>query len=149
MTTEQNSESTDDLGAELRVAVVRLYRRLRAERADGPGADLGDTHFAVLNAIVKRGRHSLRELSDLEQVTPPSMNQTVNLLVRRRLITRQPDESDGRKVLFVATAEGAALVAEVRRQRNAWLDSRLETLTVAERATLLKAARLLRGLSES
>jgi DNA-binding MarR family transcriptional regulator len=149
MTRTIPDEPTDDVGAELRVAVVRLYRRLRAERAEGPGAGLGDTHFAVLNAIVKRGPYSLRELSDLERVSPPSMNQTVNLLEQRGYVTRRADERDGRKVLLVPTSEGKALVAEVRRHRNAWLDDRLDTLTAAERAALLKAARLLRDLSDS
>ena len=135
----------EELGAELRMAVARLYRRLRAERADD---QLGDTHSAVLGKLVKDGPHTLRELSDHERVTPPSMNQTVNWLATAGYLTREPDPSDGRKVLLVATPAGTALAVETRRRRPAWLNAHLDRLTTDEQQTLLDAARILRGIAD-
>jgi DNA-binding MarR family transcriptional regulator len=136
---------TDDLGAELRGGVARLYRRLRAERADDRWSD---TQLAVLNTLMRRGPQSLRELSDRERVTPPSMNQAVNGLADAGYVVRTPDPEDGRRVLLSATAEGERVASELRQRRNAWLDGRLAALTAEERSTLLAAARIQRRIAE-
>jgi DNA-binding MarR family transcriptional regulator len=135
----------DELGTELRMAVGRLYRRLRAERADD---QLGDTHSAVLGRLVKEGPQTLRQLSDHERVTPPSMNQTVNWLATAGYVVREADPSDGRKVLVTPTPTGTALALETRRRRHAWLNARLQMLSPPERQTLLAAARVLRGIAD-
>ena len=136
---------TEDLGAEVRSGVARLYRRLRAERADDRWSD---TQLAVLNALMRRGPQSLRELSNREQVTPPSMNQAVNGLAQAGYVVREADPEDGRRVLLSATAEGERVASELRQRRNAWLDGRLGALTAVERSTLLDAARILRRIAE-
>jgi hypothetical protein len=65
----------DNLDADFLAVVSRLYRRLRAERA---GDQISDSQLSVLALLVREGPRTLRELSDREHVTPPSMNQTVN-----------------------------------------------------------------------
>jgi DNA-binding MarR family transcriptional regulator len=138
-------DSSDDLGAEVRGGVGRLYRRLRAERSDDTWSD---TQLSVLVHLLRRGPQTLRELSDRERVSPPSMNQAVNALAAAGFVERTPDPGDGRRVLVGATGEGMRVASELRRRRNAWLDARLDALTVAERATMLEAARILRRIAE-
>jgi DNA-binding MarR family transcriptional regulator len=138
--------SVEELGVELRGAVSRLYRRLRAEKADD---QLGDTHSSVLALLVKQGPHTLRQLSDHEHVTPPSMNQTVNTLAAHGYLVREHDPTDGRKVLLVATSEGIALAAETRRRRHTWLNSQLQELSPTALRTLLEAARILRQVADA
>ena len=139
-------EEPRDLGTELRGAVVRLYRRLRAEKSDD---QLSENLSVALGYLVKRGPLTLRELSDLERVAPPSMNQTVNALAALGYVERTPDPTDGRKVLISATDTGAEVGLATRRRRHEWLGGHLDQLTDAERATLLEAARIIRTIADS
>ncbi len=138
--------TTHDLGSALRVAVARLSRRLRAEKADD---ELSDTQTSALAFLVREGHGTIGQLSEHERVKPPSMNRTVNHLEQAGYVRRTADADDGRKVVVVPTAEGLALVTETRRRRDAWLNQRLRALTPEQRAVLGEAATIMRELADS
>jgi len=138
--------STHELSSELRIAVARLSRRVRAERADD---ELSDGQFSVLALLFREGPKTLGELSTHEHVTPPSMNRTVNRLEAAGYLVRQASTDDRRKVYFVPTDSGRELVKETRRRRDAWLDKRLAKLPPATRALLADAAVVIRELADS
>jgi DNA-binding MarR family transcriptional regulator len=138
--------TTHDLSTTLRIAVARLSRRLRAEKADH---ELSDTQISTLAFVVRSGARTIGELSDYERVKPPSMNRTINRLEGAGYVQRTPDPDDGRKVVVVATDAGRELVAETRRRRDAWLHKRLRTLTREQRDTLAEAAAIMRELADS
>ncbi len=144
--TDQDEDSAGDLGIEVAGAVVRLHRRLKAERIDD---QIGDTHYSVLVFLVKQGPHSLKELSVRERVTPPSMNQTVNALEAAGYVERHDDPDDRRKVLIAATDSGIAIAKQTRRLRQAWLNARLKDLPTADREALERAAQILRHIADS
>jgi DNA-binding MarR family transcriptional regulator len=135
-----------DLSQSLRAGVMRLARRLRAEKADH---ELGDTQFVVLALLLRDGPTSPGRLAEIERVTAPSMNRTVNLLVEAGYAERSPAPDDGRRVTVSITASGRDVVQETRRQRNAWLSLRLDELTAGERACLADAAVILGRMAAS
>lgn len=135
-----------ELSTNIRVAVARLSRRLRAEKA---GGDLSDGQYSVLAFVHREGPKTLSELSRYERVTPPSMNRTVNHLEAAGFVVRQASIDDKRKVLFVPTDAGRELVTETRRRRDAWLDRRLAKLPPETRALLADAADVIRELADS
>jgi DNA-binding MarR family transcriptional regulator len=137
---------THELSSELRVAVARLSRRLRAEKADH---ELSDSQGSVLGLLVREGPRSLGALSEAERVTPPSMNRTVAHLVEAGYVERSTAPEDGRKVVLSATEAGRAIVLENRKRRDAWLYRRLRELDADEKALLVEAATLLRRLADS
>ena len=145
MTSQQDVDLVE-LNHQLSTAIGRLSRRLRAEKAKG---QLGDTQGSVLSWLVKDGPHTLRELSDREHVTPPSMNQTVNALAQLGYLVREQDPTDGRKVLLVATEAGIAVVRETRKRWHDWLASQVAELTPAERRTMLDASRILQQIADT
>ncbi len=136
----------DPLGAEVRSAVGRLYRRFRSERPEG---GLGDTALDVLNWLHKNGPQTLTQLSDVGQVAPASMSQSVNRLTSAGYAVRSPDPNDRRKVLFSTTPEGAELARAARTQRDAWLDAQLGALGPDERRTIAHACALLSRIADS
>jgi DNA-binding MarR family transcriptional regulator len=138
--------STHDLSSTLRIAVARLSRRLRAEKADH---ELSDTQTSALAFIVREGTRTIGQLSEHERVTPPSMNRTVNHLEVAGYVRRSPDPDDGRKVMVDATDAGRELIVETRRRRDAWLHRRLRALTPEQRDTLAEAAVIIRELADS
>lgn len=137
---------TDEAETDLRIAVMRLARRLRLERAEG---DLTDSQLSVLFVLWKEGPQTLRSLAEHERVTPPSMNRTVNALVEAGVAARGDAPDDGRKVVVNATEAGIALALETKRRRAAWFSHQLEALDGDERALLTAAAPLLRRLADS
>jgi DNA-binding MarR family transcriptional regulator len=141
-----NRPGPEELDSDFSTAVSRLYRRLRAEKAND---QIGDSHRSVLAFLVKEGPRTLRQLSDHAHVTPPSMNQTVNALAEWGYVERRGDPDDGRKVILAATPAGAALIAETRRRWYAWLNAQLEALTVSERRVLSAATGIINKIADS
>jgi DNA-binding MarR family transcriptional regulator len=134
------------LAAELRVALMRTVRRLRAEKSD---ADLTDAQYSVLAVLDRLGPTTPGELAAVERVQPPSMTRTVAALAELGLVTRTEHPADRRQVLVTLTESGAATVRETRRRRDAWLARRLAALTPAERDVLTRAAEILRRIADS
>ncbi|GED10576.1 MarR family winged helix-turn-helix transcriptional regulator [Cellulosimicrobium cellulans] len=128
------------LGGELRVALTRISRRLRAQRGE---ADLPEGRFGVLTVLYKHGAMSPSELAEHERVKPPSMTRAVNALVEMGLVEKGEHASDRRQVVVRLTDAGAREVKETRRRRDAWLTQQLSSLTPDERETLARASELL------
>lgn len=128
---------TAELASVLRVSVMRLSRRLRAERLD-EGLTL--TQMATLGTLERHGPLTPRELAGHEKVQPPSMTRILAGLEERGLIARTPHATDGRQHLVSLTADARALIREDRRRREAWLARRLAELTPDERDILRRAA---------
>ncbi len=137
------TETSDD---DLRLAILRLARRTRAERA---GEDVTDGQLSVLFVLWKEGAQTLGSLAEHERVTPPSMNRTVNALVEAGLATRDSSPDDGRKVLIQSTEAGLEIAKETKRRRVAWFARQLATLTPDQRAIIDAATPILRELADS
>jgi DNA-binding MarR family transcriptional regulator len=138
--------ATSELASELRVSLMRLARRLRAERLD---EGLTPTQLAVLGTLDRHGPMTLGELAAHEKVQPPSMTRTTAILEERGLLTRAAQEADRRQVLIAIGDAGLALLREDRKRRDAWLAGRFDQLTSDERALLHQVAPLLDRLAQS
>ncbi|GAA3198861.1 MarR family winged helix-turn-helix transcriptional regulator [Microbacterium terregens] len=142
----ENAEPGPDLSREasdLRIAVFRLARRMRTERAVD---SMSDGQFAVLAVLSVHGAHTLTELADRERVSAPSMNRTVNCLQEAGYISRSADESDGRKVVIDLTGEGRTVVDETARRRDAWVEGALAEIGSDERVILASAAAIMQRM---
>jgi DNA-binding MarR family transcriptional regulator len=130
---------------DLRIAVNRLSRTLRAQKAD---SSVTDAQFSALARLHRDGAMTLADLSRQDGVTPPSMTKTIAVLVERGLVSKDGHGDDRRKVLLGATPAGAAFVEETRRRRDGWLTPRLAALTADERSTLADATEIMRRLAQ-
>jgi DNA-binding MarR family transcriptional regulator len=138
--------SSRDLAGELRIAIGRSSRRIRAERGE---AGLTDPQFTVLAWLTKEGPLTPGQLAERERIQPPSMTRTVNSLVELGLVAKAEHPTDGRQVVVSLTDAGVAEVDETRRRRDTWLADRLRRMTTDERALLVDAAELLRRIAAS
>lgn len=136
-------ESASALAGDLRIAVMRLARRLRIERAD---VDLTLTQLSALAALERCGPTTPGHLASLERVRPPSMTRVLAGLHDRGLIERAPHPTDGRQVLVAATDDARALLRADRRRREAWLAQRLATLDPEQRRALRDVVPILQTL---
>ncbi|MCD5350901.1 MarR family winged helix-turn-helix transcriptional regulator [Kineosporia mesophila] len=131
---------------DLRVSLMKVTRRLRAEKSD---TELTDSQMSVLAVLDRSGPLTPRALADFERVQPPSMTRTLASLDARGLVDREPDPADGRQIIVRITPSGAAAVTATRRQRDAWLARRLADLDPEERAVLARASQILRRIADS
>ena len=134
------------LASSLRLSVMRLARRLRAERSD---TGLGLSQLAALATLDRHGALTPGELAAHERVQPPSMTRLVTTLETAGLVTRTPHPTDGRQVLLAVAPQGRALLQEDRRRRDVWLAQRLRDLPEADLAVLRDAAAVLARLAET
>lgn len=129
---------------ELRLGTFQLARRLRAEKADD---ELSDGQFSVLAGLFLHGPHTLTALAEREHVSSPSMNRTVNCLEREGYLTRVEDAADRRRVSITLTEAGTDIVEQTVLRRDAWLSTRIASLTPEERETVSRAATIMRRLA--
>ncbi|MDQ3457277.1 MAG: MarR family transcriptional regulator [Actinomycetota bacterium] len=138
--------ATPALAHDLRLAVMRLSRRLRSQRVD---TSVTLTHLAALSTLHAKGPLTPGELAAHEKVQPPSMTRVVCALEERGFVLRTPHPTDGRQVIVSLTpAAEEFLVAEIR-MREAWLSQRLAELTADERDVLRAASEVIGRLVDS
>jgi len=133
------------LAADLRVALTRAVRRLRAERSS---SSITDAQYAALAALANRGPMTPTALAEDQRVQPPHMTRVVSSLVAADLARRDEHPTDGRQVVVSITDTGMTEVKETRRRRNEWLEGRLRGFDPAEREVLARAVVLLGRLAE-
>jgi DNA-binding MarR family transcriptional regulator len=139
-----NTDRLDD--QEIRLAIQRLARRIRSMQSDDT---VTEGQRSVLFTLSNNGAQTLGSLSERERVTPPSMNRTINALVKSGLVTRVGAEDDGRKVSIDLSSAGRAYIADTKRKRDAWFTKQLESLSPAQRLIVDQAAVILREIADS
>jgi DNA-binding MarR family transcriptional regulator len=137
---------TSGLASALRIAVMRLARRLRTERSS---EGLTSSQLSVLGIIDREGPRSPTQLAAMERVQPPSMTRVVAALEELELVRRDRHLTDGRQCVIALTEHGRELLAEDRSRRQAWLACRLEELSPDEREVLRAAAPIIERLADS
>jgi DNA-binding MarR family transcriptional regulator len=111
---------SEQVARDLLMGVGLLRRRLRQTPVVG---ELTFPETAALGRLDRGGPAAAADLARAEQISPQSMGATLAELEARELVKRQPDPSDGRRILLSISATGRR---ELNRRRNA----RIEQLTV-------------------
>jgi DNA-binding MarR family transcriptional regulator len=132
------------LAHDLRIAVMRFSRRLRAQRVD---TSVTLTQLSAMSTLRRHGAMSAGELAAHERVQPPSMTRVVAALEGAGLVSRTPHPTDGRQVVIDLTPAAQQLLDAEARAREAWLSGRLQRLTAREREVLRQAATLMEELA--
>jgi DNA-binding MarR family transcriptional regulator len=124
------------LAARLRLAVMRLARRLRQQAPDG----ISPSQLSVLSTLESRAELSLSELAEAERVRPPTITRVVALLEEAGLIRRTADPQDRRSFRVELTASGHRLIERNRKQKNAYLARQISKLSEEDVRVLDRAA---------
>jgi DNA-binding MarR family transcriptional regulator len=136
------STSTDV--QDLRIAVMRLARRLRTERASDA---MTPSQMATLATLTREGPLSPGDLAHAERVQPPSMTRILSSLQEAGMVTRTAHPTDGRQVLYETTDAARTVLRKDRERRDHWLARKMATLSPQERQTLLQAVPILNAIA--
>ena len=136
-------EAVAPLASQLRLAVLRLSRRLRQQAV----GDITPSQQSALASIAKHGELSLGTLASIERIAPPSMTRIAARLEVQGLVVRRSDDTDRRVARVAISDSGRAVLEEIRNRRDAYLAVRIQDLSEEERELLSKAVPLLERLA--
>jgi DNA-binding MarR family transcriptional regulator len=129
--------------ADLRLAVGRFVRRVRAEISTLPPSQM-----AVLGRLDREGPLTVADLATAERVSHQSMTRLVATLSTAGLVEAGPRSADRRRKLLAISTAGHRALAEQRTRRTDRLATAIATeLTDDEHRTLAQAAALLDRLA--
>ena len=136
------AEPDPEMVARLRLAIMRLARRLRQQAE----ADITPSMLSVMATLDTCPPLTLGELAARERVRPPTMTRIVARLDEEGLVERTPDETDKRVSHVTLSSKGKELIKRNRTRKNAYLTGRLRAAgtTDLDRAVVLME-RLLEG----
>jgi DNA-binding MarR family transcriptional regulator len=132
------------LAASLRLAVMRLARRLRQQAE----SDVTPSMLSALSTIERHGPLTLSELAGHERVRPPTVTTIVGRLETAGLVAKETAVEDRRITRVSLSPRGIRLVEATRSRKTAYLAKRLARLSSDDRATLERAATILERLME-
>ncbi len=133
------------LAQDVRIAIMRLVRRLRQQRSD---LSLTLTQLSALASLDQHGPLTPGALAEHEKVQPPSMTRVLAKLEEKGLVSRRPHPDDRRQHLVSTTEAAQTMLTADRREREAWLGRRMLELTEDERATLRAVVPILEKLRD-
>ncbi len=116
--------------------------RARIRGAAAEQFNLTVEQFQVLRRI-RRGFDSVSAIADDARTSRPAISKTVDGLVNRGLVSRLTDSADRRHIRLSLTEEGARVMNGIFDETNAWLDSKLSSLSATEQKQLVQALDLL------
>jgi DNA-binding MarR family transcriptional regulator len=134
-----------ELVVQLRLAVMRLARRLR-QQTEG---EITASRLSALSSVDRLGPLSLGALAAVERVRPPTLTRIVGHLEAAGLVVRRPVPGDRRSTEVEVSPAGRELLDRSRTRKDAYLAERLATLDPAEVAVLRRAAGVLERLLEA
>jgi len=114
---------------------VEMATRARVERAMR-GAPVSSSQLFALALLAERGEATSAELARLMHLTPQAMTTLLGPLREGGLIERRTDEAHRRRLQLQLSAQGAALLNELRAMAPAVEEDLLDGFDAAERATL-------------
>lgn len=134
-----------DAARVVRQGVLRLARRLRGARSVHA---LSPAKIGVLGYLFRHGAGSPGEIAAADGQRPQALTKVFAELEADGLITRAPNENDGRGSVLSLTESGATALREDMRERDEWLASALGELTETEIGLLRLAGPLLERLAD-
>lgn len=130
--------------ARLRMAVIPLARQLRRRLDEG----FTPTELSVLGTVNRDGPLRLGDLATRERLSVPRISNVITGLEESGVIERLGDPDDRRACLVQTTDAGRKWIETSRTRRDAWLASRLASLTAVELAAVGVTVALLERLIE-
>jgi DNA-binding MarR family transcriptional regulator len=131
--------------ARLRVAVLRLSRRLRKHDLAG----LTPSQLSTLSSVGKCGPVRLGDLAAAERIAPSTLTRLVNVLEERGYLSRQAAPGDARAFLVTMTDSGREVLERIRTEATNLLTDILTTLPPDQLAALEAALPALEQLADA
>lgn len=109
--------------------------------------DITVEQFHVLR-YVRRGTDSVSELATAKNISRPAVSQAVEVLVKKKFLTRVQCTTDRRCMELTLTDQGNALLDTVFKETRGWMKERMNKLSADELETIAKAMDAMKKMME-
>ena len=145
----RHSEALEEAATQIIRTLPRMFRnlkhQLRNSAFETPYKEMGEQQIGVLYALTK-GKLLTSELAKKFDVTNPTITRTVDGLVERGYVERQPDATDRRKIYLSLTEAGSQIGDYAHAQFRAAMSNHLSRLTEGQLHDIALACRHLSTL---
>jgi DNA-binding MarR family transcriptional regulator len=131
--------------ARLRVAILRLSRRLRKHDLAG----LTPSQLSTLSSVGQCGPIRLGDLAAAERIAPSTLTRVVNVLEERGYLSRQAAPEDARAFLVTMTDSGREVLERIRAEATSLLTDILTKLPADQLGALEAALPALEQLADA
>jgi len=132
-----NGESSSE-GARVFLALWKSWKAVEAyDRSSIDATGLGFSDFAVLEVCLHKGPLPVNTIGRKVHLTSGSITTAVDRLESRKLVRRQPSDTDARVSLVELTAKGRTLIEKAFAGHARRLDELVTVLERTERAQLV------------
>ena len=138
------SQPAMDCGREVLEVVPLVMQTIRAEMRRHSAPGLSVPQLRTLAYLNRHGGASLGDVAEHIGLSLPSMSKLIEGLVARKLVTREADAKDRRRVQLGLTARGQELLAAARQATVVRLAALLGGLSAQEQERLRGVLELLR-----
>jgi DNA-binding MarR family transcriptional regulator len=138
--------SSKETARDILEVVPAVMRTVRAKMRESGALNLSVPKFRTLGFIVRHRGTSLSDVAEHIGLTLPSMSKLIDGLVERKLVVRQSHPNDRRRITLELTGRGRTLWQSARESTQASLAERMSVLSESERATIVRAMRILHPL---
>ncbi len=105
--------------------------------------DITLDQFHILRHI-RRGRGSVSELAEIQQISRPGISQAVDILVDKGLVSRQTDADDRRYIRLELTPNGNDLLNTIFKQNRSWMMEKMASLSPDEIDSIVHGLEILK-----
>jgi DNA-binding MarR family transcriptional regulator len=109
--------------------------------------DITVEQFHVLRHV-RRGVGSISELATAKNISRPAISQAVEILVKKKFLTRVQSTQDRRYVELALTEAGNALLDTVFKETRGWMKERMGSMSIDELETIERAMEALKKMLE-
>jgi Transcriptional regulators len=99
--------------------------------------------FHILRHI-RKGRGSVSELADLQQISRPAISQAVDILVEKGLISRRTNADDRRYIRLELTPSGNDLLNTIFKQNRTWMMEKMAAISPDEIDSIVQGLEILK-----
>jgi len=140
----------DSSGIHLWLVLMKAYRTLaRHARCSIEPLGLGPTDFAILELLLHKGQQPVNAIGRRVDLTSGAITSAVDRLEDQGLVVRTADAEDRRTRYVSLTPKGTARIREVFGAHKQAMEGITNSLTKAERETLINLIKKLgRGAEE-
>ena len=138
--------SIDTITAEILKVVPSMMRAIKKKWKNGQISGVTNSQFHLLMFIQNSPGTSLQDVAQYLGLTSPSASATVDELVSKQFVLREPSIEDRRKITLTLTGNGQKALQEISEHSQRDLAQYLTSLTAEERSVVFQAFQLLEPL---
>lgn len=140
------SNTPEEAASELLEVVPLIMREIRSEMRSQSSPELTVPQFRVLSFVNRNKDASLSAVANHIGLTLPSMSRLVDVLIERRLLTREDNPVDRRRVKLGVTNRGFTLLENSRRGTLKFLARKLSGVSAEDRKIIVEGMAVMRSV---